>query len=292
MIRSMTGFVEKEFTFKTLSAKISIKTLNHRFLDWSFRGTYVRDIENRIRALCNKKLYRGRIEIFIDLTFSDAKGWDIIVNDDLLLKILSSFKKISSDMANKISFPIENLFAIPHVMELRRKSFSGEEAAFLERAFKKTLHELIKERMREGRKLAGELRSHVQNLRRIMIRLEKLARKQPVVIQEKMRERLKELSCETSLSDDKLLQEAAYMAQKYDLTEEIARLKFHLSSVRDLISSKTEGPVGKKLDFTVQELMREANTIGSKSQNIEITREILAVKGELESIRQQVQNIE
>jgi len=292
MIRSMTGFAEKEFTLKTLSVKISIKTLNHRFLDLSFHGTYVGDIENRIRALCNKKLHRGRIEFFIDLTFLDSKGWDISINEDLLLKILSFFKKISSDMANKISFPVENLFAIPHVVELRRKSFSGEETAFLEMAFKKTLDEVIEERTREGRKLAWELRNHVQNLRRIISRLEKLAKKQPIIIQEKMRERLKELSCETSLSDDKLLQEAAYMAQKYDLTEEIARLKFHLSSVRDLISTKTEEPAGKKLNFTVQELMREANTMGSKSQDIEITREVLAVKGELESIRQQVQNIE
>ncbi|MFC2169185.1 endoribonuclease YicC domain-containing protein, partial [Acidobacteriota bacterium] len=117
-------------------------------------------------------------------------------------------------------------------------------------------------------------------------------KKQPLLMREKFMGRLKELDNKTVLSEGKLDEEIAYLAQRYDLSEEIARLKCHLNYFHELLSPKKADLVGKKLDFIAQELFREANTINSKAQDIEIIRESLTIKGEVESIRQQVQNLE
>lgn len=288
----MTGFAEKRFDSKTLSAKISIKSLNHRFLDWNCKGVHIRELENRFRAICQKKLYRGRIEVFVDLSFMDSAGWEISVNEDLLSNILSSLAKVSSKVQEGFSFSVENLFNIPQVIELKRKSFTLEEKTFLEKGFTKALDELIKVKTREGQELKKAVQSHVRKIKRIVINIQKLATKQPRLIKERLKARLQEISAEVPFSEEKLIEEAAYLAQRYDLAEEITRLKCHLEYVQKLLSSPEEEPVGRKLDFLAQELYREANTINSKAQDFNIVKESLAIKGEVESIRQQVQNIE
>jgi uncharacterized protein (TIGR00255 family) len=175
---------------------------------------------------------------------------------------------------------------------LRRKKFSKEEVVFLEKCFSHTLAELISGREREGRQLKKEILNHLKNLRRILKQVEILAKQQPIQIQKKLKERLKELGHEAPLSEEKMASEAAYYAQRYDLSEEIARLKCHVDFFQELLSPQKEEPVGKKLDFLAQELFREANTINSKAQDRGVIKQGLVIKGEVESLRQQVQNLE
>jgi len=288
----MTGFAEKRFDSKTLSAKISIKSLNHRFLDWNCKGVHIRELENRFRAICQKKLFRGRIEVFVGLSFMDSAGWEISVNEDLLSNILSSLAKVSSKVQEGFSFSVENLFNIPQVIELKRKSFTLEEKTFLEKGFTKALDELIKVKTREGQELKKAVQGHARKIKGLVNHMQRLAAKQPRLIKERLKARLQEISSEAPFSEEKLIEEAAYLTQRYDLTEEITRLKCHLEYVQKLLSSQEEEPVGRKLDFLAQELYREANTINSKAQDFNIVKESLAIKGEVESIRQQVQNIE
>lgn len=292
MIQSMTGFAEKRFDSASLSAKISIKSLNHRFLDWNYRGAQIGEVENRLRAICQSKIQRGRIDVSLDLSFLNPSAWELRINEKLLRKILSSFERLSSSMKKGVSFPVESIFSLPHVVELKRKSLSKEEVNFLVRSFEKTLDEVLRMRKREGEEIRKEIRIHVRTIRQAANRIEKLAEKHPSLIRDKLVKRMEELDSEISLSEDKLAEEAAYIAQRYDLTEEVKRLRSHLDLVQEFLSPKKEGPVGKKLDFVAQEIFREANTLNSKSQDIEITRESLTIKAELESIRQQVQNIE
>lgn len=292
MIRSMTGYAEKKFDSKTISVKISIRTLNHRYLDWSCRGNQIGAVENKLRATCQKKLHRGRIEVFISLNFLDQGSWKLRINEDLLREILSSLEKVSSKMHQRSSFSVENLFSIPHIVDLTRKDLTGEEVEFLERSFEKVLDVLIKERLREGREIKREISRNLQSIKKAVNLIEGLAKKQPFLIQEKLTERLKKLDQEAVISQEKLAEETAYLAQRYDLTEEIARLKSHLNHSQELLSPKIEEPVGKKLDFVAQELYREANTLNSKAHDIEIIKGSLMIKGEVESIRQQVQNLE
>ena len=291
MIRSMTGFAERRFDSEYLSVKITIRSLNHRYFDWIFRGNQVREVENRLRTLCQSRIHRGRIEAFLDMDQYDPEKWDIRINEGLLEKILSSLDRVSTKVKD-ISFSAENLFSIPHLVDIREKKFSGEERIFLEKCFMDTLEDMIAERIREGKKLRKEIQKHVRTIKRTLARVEKAGRKQPALIRKKLRERLAELDHASPVPEDKWIQEVAFLAQRYDLTEEIARLKSHLKYMDELLSDEKPDPVGRQLDFLAQEIYREANTINSKAQDIEIIRDTLSIKSEVESIRQQVQNIE
>ena len=288
----MTGFAEKKFLHKSFSLKIGIRALNHRFLDWNYRGAPLGSIEDKLRNLCQQKLHRGRIEVLVDINFNGEDKWEFQINRDLLNKVLDELEKAAATSRRKVSFSLDNLMNTPHIVKLRRKDFTEEDTYFIERSFGKTLDLLVKERAREGREIKRQLALHALNIKNLMSQIEKLAKKQPLLIKQKLRERLKDLNEEASFPPEKLTEEASLLAQRYDLTEEIARLKSHMKYLRELLDSKEPEPNGKKLDFLAQELYREANTLNSKAQDIEVIRRSLMLKSEVESIRQQLQNIE
>ena len=292
MIQSMTGYAETKIDSKIFSVRISIKSLNHRFFDWSCRGSQISEVENRLRVICQKEISRGRIEVFVDLNFLESTRWDLRINEDLLSKILVSLGKISSKMETKASFSLDNMFSIPHIASIKRQNLTPGETSFLEKCFTKTLAELRKMRLREGKQLVSEIRSHMAVIKLALKRIERLEKKHPLLIRKKLQERIKDLNSSSLISEGKMMEETAFIAQRYDLREEIERLNSHIIFFQELLSSKTGEPVGKKLDFLAQELFREVNTINSKAQDIKIIRESLTIKGEVESIRQQVQNLE
>ena len=292
MMRGMTGFAEKSYAARSLRVKISIKTLNHRFFDWSYRGTPIGETETKLRGLCQKYIRRGRVEVFLDITSVDPESWEFSINEGLLEKIHTALGRVSRRTGHRLEFPAESLFRIPHLVEVVRKKWTDQEIRFLIRSFEKTLARVVRLRQREGRETASQLRTHIRAIRSSALRIEQRFRKQPARIENKLKQRIRDLNRSPFLTEERLAEEAAYLTQRYDLAEEIGRLKTHLASLESLISFKVTGPVGKKMDFLAQELHREANTMNSKSQDIQITKESLAIKNEVESIRQHVQNVE
>jgi uncharacterized protein (TIGR00255 family) len=292
MILSMTGFAEKTCESKSLSVKITIRSLNHRYFDWNYRGYPIKDMEHKIKTSCQKRIKRGRIDVSFEIHFVDPSKWDIQINEGLLSDILNSLDEVSAKISKNVSFKTENLFSLPHVFELKRKDFTQDETRFLRECFETTLDDLVQSRLREGRELKKELQSHIRNIGLVLPRIVRLAKKQPLHIQEKLKERLTVLGNDVPLSEERLVEEAALIAQRYDLMEETERLKCHLRYFRELLAAKETEPLGRKMDFVIQEIYRETNTINSKSQDIAITQECLRLKSELESLRQQVQNIE
>ena len=292
MIQSMTGFAERSFDSPTLRVKFAIKSLNHRFFDWSYKGAAIGDLENRLRLLCQERLHRGRIEVILDLHFPHPSSWDVTVNVGLMEKIVSALDRASRRLQHEIQVTADSLLRIPQIMELRRKEFSDAEAAFLERCFGRTLDDVLAARAQEGKKTAVQLKTHVINVRKAVARLERLIRKHPKTLRHKLRRKVKEANNAASASPERLDEEVAYLTQRYDVSEELHRLKCHLETALQTMASPKGEPAGKMLDFLAQELYREANTLNSKSQDIDVTREGLLIKGEVESIRQQVQNLE
>jgi uncharacterized protein (TIGR00255 family) len=292
MIQSMTGFAERSFASRTLRAKVTIKSLNHRFFDWSFKGSPVGELEGRLRAVCQKRISRGRIEASLDLDFPDPASWDIRINEGLLEKILVSMKRVSSRMGQNVTFSAENLFRIPQLVELQRKALAPAEAAFLERAFLATLDDVVRARKAEGLKTAAQIRIYVRNVTRAVARVERLVKKQPRIVKQRLAQKFRDLNGAAPQNRERLSEEVAYLTQRYDVAEEIQRLKSHLDAALKLLAAPMGEPAGKMLDFLAQELTREANTLNSKSQDVGITQEGLLIKGEIESIRQQVQNLE
>jgi uncharacterized protein (TIGR00255 family) len=292
MILGMTGFAERNFSSPTLRLKISIKTLNHRFFDWSYKGAPIGEAESRLRALCQKRIHRGRIEVFLDLVPLSPESWDFTLNEGLLEKILASLDRVSRRTKMRLEISLDSLFRVPQLVEVGRKAPGPKETAFIERSFSRTLDDVIVLRRREGQETARQLRVHLAAVRRFVSRAEGRFKRQPALLKAKLKKRLADLSGGAPVPDGKLAEEASFLAQRYDLAEEIGRLKTHLDSFEEFLALKSREPVGRQLDFLAQELNREANTLASKSQDILITRESLAIKNELESIRQHVQNIE
>ena len=289
MIQGMTGFAEKRFASGTVRLKISIKSLNHRFFDWSYRGTALGDVENRLRAASEKRLQRGRIEVNVDMTFLDPKSWDFSVNEALLEKALASLERVSARLGKRFEISLEQVLRIPQVIDISRKEITAAEASFLEASFARTLDEVVRQREKEGAQTVRQLRVHIGNIAGSTARIEGLFRKQPVAIRRKLRQKARDLNHGSRVSRERLAEETSALLTRYDLAEEILRLKSYIGSLRELL--RATGPVGKKLDFLAQEIGREANTASSKSQEIGIIREGLAVKNELESIRQHAQNV-
>jgi len=289
---SMTGFGEKRFSWPGFRAKISIKSLNHRFFDWNYRGTPLGEAENRLRALAQRKLNRGRIEASVDLDFLDPSSWEIAVNEALLEKVLTTMEKASRRMGKAANFSVDNIFRIPQVVEIRRRELTAEVISLLEKAFDETLDKVLRERRREGRETARQVRRHLLAVRRSLRYIVSLARTQPSLIRKKLTQRLKELGGDSLVGGERVEGEVACLAQKADIAEEISRLRSHVDAFERWVRDDQKEPVGRMLDFLSQEIAREANTINSKSQNIAITKESLVIKGEVESIRQHIQNIE
>jgi len=292
MIQSMTGFAEKSFEGRGMRAKIAIKSLNHRFFDWSCRGTPIGEAENRLRVLCQSRLSRGRIEVGLDLDFLDPASWDIRINEGLLEKVLVSIGRVETRLKKEMAFSADNLFRIPQLVELKRKDLTASEVDFLESCFLRTLADVIKARRVEGKKTAAQIGIHIRNVGQAVARVERLVRKQPRAVKKRLSQKMMELNGNGPKNAERLAEEVSYLTQRYDVSEEIQRLKSHLEAARKLIASPKGEPAGKMLDFIAQELTREANTLNSKSQDIGITREGLLIKNEVESIRQQVQNLE
>jgi uncharacterized protein (TIGR00255 family) len=293
VMESMTGFAERSFSSSTLRAKITLKSLNHRYLDWSYKGPPLGKLENRLRAACQKRIRRGRVEASLDITFLDPAGWELFINQPLLAKLLDALQKAAGRRHSEVRFMVDNIFRIPNIVELRHKGLRREEEAILARAFESTLADLVRARRREGRAMESQLRTQVRTSRRSLGRIERRFRAQRGSLRNKLRQRLRELPGSAPLSEERLSQEAALLAQRSDITEEVVRLRSHLEAVGDWLSSrKKAGSPGRMLDFLSQEIFREANTINSKSQDLTITRECLVLKGEVEAIRQQVQNLE
>jgi len=292
MIQGMTGFAERNFTSPSLRLKIGIKTLNHRYFDWSYKGVPIGEAEGRLRALCQKRVRRGRVEVYVDLVSLSPESWDFTLNEGLLEKVLASLDRVSRRTGRRLEISLDGLFRVPQLVDVGRKALGPKEMVFIERSFSRTLDDVLALRQREGRETARQLRVHLAAVRRFVARAEARFKRQPALLKAKIKKRLADLNGGGTLSEGKLAEEASFLAQRYDLAEEIGRLKNHLDSFEELLAPKRGEPVGRQLDFLAQELNREANTLASKSQDIRITRESLAIKNELESIRQHVQNIE
>ncbi|MGB9893876.1 MAG: YicC/YloC family endoribonuclease [Candidatus Saccharicenans sp.] len=291
MIRSMTGFAEKNFSSPTLRVKVFIKTLNHRFFDWAYKGTSIGQLENQFRVACQKKILRGRVEVLLELDSLSAESWIFSVNQPLLEKMVSELRHLSRKVDLPLTLSLEQLLRIPQLVNINQKELSRAEKNFILRAFEQTLDEIVSQREREGKEIAKQLNQHLGRIKKSLAEIEKIFSQQPDELKAKLKKKLQDLN-HNNLSEERLSEEVAYLMQRFDLAEEISRLKSHLVGFYELIRPEVSEPVGKKLDFLAQELSREANTLNSKAQDLGIIRHCLQIKNEIESIRQQVQNLE
>ena len=288
---SMTGFGKAEYK-NGYEITVEIKTVNNRFLDIipKYPKSFVA-YDDLIRKTVQSKLTRGRVELFF--TFTDTREREKTVNVDLMLAkaYYDASVKISDYLGIENDFTVGQIMRSPDVIDFSADDDADENlfADSIKTVLENALDNLNVMRKTEGDKLKTDLLSHVDEVERLVTKIEKRA---PVVAENfriRIDERVRNILSGTQIDESRLLQEVAVFADKSCIDEELTRLKSHIAQYRKLMELDTPG---RKVDFLVQEFNREANTICSKSNDIEVTNDALLLKGEIEKIREQIQNIE
>ncbi len=293
MIKSMTAYGRGEFEGPEQKWTVELRSLNHRFLELSLNlPKRLWGLEDRLRKLIKSRIPRGRVEMQLTWESTGEKALTLKVEPDLARQTAGLLREIR-DAAN-LSEPVglENLlhFSDLYITKENQELELEETWEAVSRAASAALDVLDGMRLTEGAALAADLAASLEGIRREAETIKTQAPLQPQFWREKALARLAELAGEAGVDETRLAQEVAFMADRKDLSEELARLDSHLAQFDETL--KAPGPVGRKQEFLLQEMLREANTIGSKAQDLQISQAVLAIKGYLERLREQVQNIE
>ena len=285
MIKSMTGFGRSKAGSDVNKIEVEIKSVNSRFLEIKFRGYTLEPIlEKQIYTVLDKMLKRGNIQVRIDFNKLSQTN-KIMFNKERFEVIQNVLKEIQVGYGQRI-----NLSDIITTQDLLKSNDSSDfDNADILDAVKNALVQLNQMREKEGQLIYLDLTKRISNLKLIIDKSEKLAK---IFSSEKellLRKKIKELLLNESLDESRLIQEVAYIADRADITEELVRCRSHFEQL-DAYMDDSE-PVGKKINFLIQEIGREVNTIGSKSHQTEVTKNVIELKAELEKIREQIQNV-
>ena len=291
MLRSMTGYGHCEYTENDISFTIEIKTVNHRYIDIFLKMPKQLSVfEDMIRSLVSAKIQRGKIDIYITYDNKSSDFQEVILDEGLAKAYCDALRKISDGLGLRDDISATSLARFPDILKVEKQENNEEVGKILEKAFSMALDELVQMRTREGEKLKESL---LANLSTIEDYIEKIKEKAPLVVKEykeKLEMRLNELIDLQRVDPARIATEVALFADKCSIDEELVRLKSHIIQMREMLD--VGSPVGKKADFLIQEMNREVNTIGSKASNIDITRNVVELKSEIEKLREQIQNIE
>lgn len=298
MIKSMTGFGRGEYTDGKRNMVVEIKTVNHRYADITIKMPRRYSFaEDKIKSAIKAHLRRGKADVFIMVENIGDSDVSVQINEELAKQYLEKMVSLRDALGEPEGFndqlSLLQIAGLPDVIKTTPAAEDEEE--IMQALLIPTLQaaqNLDKMRATEGEKLAEDLLAKGENLKTL---LNQIAARAPQVATDytaKLRERITELiGNSVQIPEDRILVEAAIFADKCAIDEEITRLNSHIMQLRDIVSTSNQ-PDGKKLDFLVQEMNREANTIGSKANDITITGYVLDLKSEIEKIREQVQNIE
>jgi uncharacterized protein (TIGR00255 family) len=293
-VRSMTGFSRVSFGGHGVELDVEVRSVNHRFLDVVVKGPRIyTSFERDIKAIIQKLHRRGRIEVSIARR-TVATGGDV----DVLPASIDRYVKLYGAACRKYGLSNESLGAFIGQVLLREGNAADEgldvaeeEVAVLLRVVDEASEALSVMRESEGAGLVADILKRLSGLEKFVAQIERVKGAAPTRLRERLLERIALLSPDINVDPQRFAAEVAFLSERIDISEELARLGIHLSGFKDGLKGDSDG-VGRKLDFLTQELGREFNTIGSKAQDAEIQGLVVEAKAELERIREQVQNIE
>lgn len=291
MIQSMTGYGKANGSSNNYTFEVEVKSVNSRFLDVSVRlpKTFLsKEIE--LRNLIKQKVNRGKVSLSINLTKDGVESGTQNIDKKNLLSTIEVLNAIKKEANITEELQISHLLSFPHLFVSDNSEFSDSEFEQVKIALLEAIVKLKKMRSAEGEALLNDLKKRIENISWLNSEISDLERSSIEVYFSKLKQRASELVENITGNDDRLNLELALLAEKYDITEESVRLASHIKQFLDTLEKGKEA--GKKLNFIVQEMNREANTISNKSVSLDITNKGILIKEELEKIREQIQNIE
>ena len=292
MILSMTGYGRATEIFGSREITVELRSVNNRYLDcgvklpraWSY-------LEDEVKKKVKEAMSRGKVDVFV--TVRDQQGEDakVTLNRSVVESYLSAMKSIVEDYGVRDDISVSAITSLPDVFELEREELDEETArsqlmAVVDAAIEK--HTAM--RAAEGKALEADLRGRADTILSLVGEVEKRSPLTLEAYRSRLTEKMQEVLADRNVDEGRILQEAAIYADKIAVDEETVRLRSHFDQMDKMLTAG--GPIGRKLDFLLQEMNREANTIGSKGNDLEQARNVVAIKAELEKIREQVQNVE
>ena len=292
MIKSMTGYGKSEQTIDSLNVTVEIKSVNHRYFEFSARVPREYGfLEEKLKKYCNSLITRGKVECYVSVEDLEEREMEVNVNETLAAGYVKALKELSERFGLKDDISAVTLSRYPDVITLHKASEDEERIWNAVKTGAETaVSKFIEMRETEGSKLRGDILSRADYIIECVEFIEGRSPETVREYNEKLKQRMKELLGDAAVDEQRLLNEAAIYADKIAVDEETVRLRSHISQLREFMNSSEA--IGRKLDFLVQEINREANTIGSKAQDVDIAKKVIAIKAEVEKIREQVQNIE
>ena len=292
MIKSMTGYGRNETLFDLYKITFEIKSVNNRFLDASVRlPRSFLFAEEPIKDAVQKHISRGKVDVFVSVDSSQAGDMAVKVNEPLLKGYMEALRHIAEEYQLPNDLSAVSVSRFPDVLVVEKKEMDAEAitAGICEIA-ERALCDFDAMRLREGEKLRDDVLNRLQVIDDLVSTVEREAPKTVADYRARLEQKMAEVLGTAGIDQNRILAEAAIFADHIAVDEETVRLRSHMAQLKTMISGQS--PIGRKIDFLIQEFNREANTTGSKCQNSEIAHVVVDLKSEIEKIREQIQNIE
>lgn len=291
MVRSMTGFGTSEAVVDGITTIVEIKTVNNRYCDIKVKmPLFSLDILQKIENIIQKSIKRGTVNVLVKIDSSCDHISEIKLNEALLKSYLQSLARLKDIAQLEEKIDLAALLRHKEIFELVKTEEEEQKWKSIRIALNKALDLLLQSREEEGNRLMEDIQKSIAKMKKILKEIETEKRGCLQEYREKLLERIRQLTQTVSMDEGRLEMETAFLVQKSDITEEIARLKSHFSQLKRITGNKL--PIGRKLEFYTQEIGREINTIGAKSITQSIGQKVIRLKDELEKVKEQARNIE
>jgi uncharacterized protein (TIGR00255 family) len=288
----MTGYGRGVFSTEEYSITIDLKSINHRYLELYFKiPKAYQFLEDKLRREIAGKISRGKVEISLLIENLSPAEVRVELNQSIITSYLKAIRELQSNYAIAGEVDISTFISLPEIFKTLQPEEDQERLVqIVGQALDMALKSLVANRRLEGDGLCQDIRNKLQTLDKYRVGLLGLASQVVATYQEKLTKRIQELTSGVDIDPNRLATEVAIFADKSDITEETVRIESHLKQFQQIFDSNE--PIGRRMDFLIQELNREINTVGSKASDINIAQLVINFKAELEKIREQIQNIE
>ena len=293
MIRSMTGYGKQSLNVDGREYQIEIKSVNHRYLDINIKMPKTLSyLEEAVKKEISEKIKRGKVDVFITYENNSKEGRNITINKELAKLYIEQLKELAEEEKISSNIEVMEIAKFPDILTIKADEEDEKIKQEIIQVTTEATNKIVEMKAIEGEKIAQDL---LQRISKIENKIMEISSKSTGLIEEyvvKLEKRIQEILKTEEIDKSRIAQEVVIYADKCSIQEEITRLKSHIYQFRNLITNNQNETIGKKLDFIIQEMNRETNTIGSKANNLEITNGVIDIKTEIEDIREQIQNIE
>ena len=292
MIKSMTGFGRGESLSPSREITVEIRSVNHRYFEFSSRlPRSCGYLEEKLKPFVQEHVSRGKVELSVQLKTINASDSELVVNQAVIDNYITTLRQIAKKLRLKDDLSASTLLRINDAFDTRKKPDDEEEILKEVLAAATIALEKYNEmRTREGENLKADILSRLANIEKNVSCVEENSEETLKAYRERLYARINDVLGDRQIDDQRVLTEVAIFSDKIAVDEETVRLRSHIAQMREMLNS--EQPIGRKLDFLIQEFNREANTIGSKCQNVNTAQIVVDIKSDIEKIREQIQNIE